>query len=231
MALPSILQTVSVSVAAGTSGNNTLTGVVAGNAIIVQVLENDANARTFTCNNGGVDTFATAAEVHPGRGSWIIYAVAIAASGSVTVNIVASASCNFTGRIHEVQDVTAFDVGSFLSEGGTSGSHNSSADATVIDTVANVIVFAGGVLTAAATATAIGGGYNSVISGGTTQLLQWKTSAGALTNERGPWTSSGTARSGVSAIASFVGTAAGRTALNTRSHPLGIRAGMGWRVA
>ncbi len=94
-------------------------------------------------------------------------------------------------------------------------SHVTSANSTVIDTVANALVVVASVLNGAATLTVADGNYNNLNSAATTLILwQYRVASGALTDERGPWTSTGTARRATGVIVSYKPAAAGGGVFN-----------------
>jgi hypothetical protein len=210
---PSIVETATeVTVTAGTSGNTTLT-VAAGNMLVALIAQGTGTLRTFTVtDNSGSNTWANAVTISSSFVAQISYAKNTAAA-STTVTVTASGSATYSFHILEISGahLTApLDQTSSLAEAGATNNHVSAATADVIDTAANVLVFCVGVSsTSGVSGNAPGSGYTEINS--TAQpngyMFQHQASAGALTNEQGAWSHTGTARLGNSVIASFVAAA------------------------
>lgn len=224
MATPSLVQNGTY-----TSGNAaylevTLSGVTGGNLVIgiSQILE--TGARTFTFSDDRTQTWAEAIETPTTNvQEGVIGYLKNAASGNTTVRVTPSSSITHYLHVIEVANCSTtspYDVSDSLEESVTGDDHYCSTAG--VNTAADVIVVTTGVINAAATSVDVGTNFTSLYTGGTKgPLIQYKTSAGALTAERGYWVSVGTNRLGYSIMAVFKADAAAGT------HPLPQRVFVG----
>lgn len=119
------------------------------------------------------------------------------------------------GIISGADTADPLDTTSSLVESSDTATHHASADATVIDTSADVYVLVVGHYHADTGAGTPGTGYTELSDGpvgGARYYIQYKTSDAALTNERGTWTTTGTNRKAGSVIVAFK--AAGSSAVD-----------------
>jgi hypothetical protein len=213
MAYALVQSSTETSVSAGSSGNATLTGVVAGNLLVATLAMTGSAIRTFTFSDDAVNTWAVAEEINSGQTAHISFAKNVL-SGTVQVTAtINTGTGTFRFKVHEFSGgdtVSPLDTTSELLEPGNTNNHACSANATVIDTVADALVVCVGVLNSAGGATVEGGTYTNLNSSATTLVIwQYKVASGALANEQGAWTNTTTARTGRSVIASFKPAAGG----------------------
>jgi hypothetical protein len=201
MAYALVQSSTETSVSAGSSGNATLTGVVAGNLLVATLAMTGSAIRTFTFSDDAVNTWAVAEEINSGQTAHISFAKNVL-SGTVQVTAtINTGTGTFRFKVHEFSGgdtVSPLDTTSELLEPGNTNNHACSANATVIDTVADALVVCVGVLNSAGGASAT-----------TLVIWQYKVASGALANEQGAWTNTTTARTGRSVIASFKPAAGG----------------------
>jgi hypothetical protein len=199
-------------VTAGTSGSVTLTGVGSGRLLIAYIHQAAGTLRTYTASDDRSNAWAEAVAIATSFVSSLWYGKNTAA-GDTQITIAASLSATYRFFVQEVSgaDTTApLDQTSSQTAEGSTNNHTSSASASVIDTAADVIVCCvGSVSSSGVSATTAGGSYTKITSAVVTFLAQYWVSAGALTNEQGAWSHTGTARAGRSVIASFKGATGG----------------------
>lgn len=227
MAAPSVVQSATAAVGPSPTTGSTLsvslTGVTAGNLLVLLLHEGKQQATTFTINdaingdnkdnqnNAWTRLLTKQAGATRGHTSAIAYAPATAGGNTtVRVNAVSATSfaialveVNITGSGASVVDQTSFN--DYTSIDITN--HYAAADANVIDTAADVIVFVVGSHGYSITVNT-GSGYTRINSGPSSELNAWgifqyKISAGALTNEQGAWTTA-SAENHNGVMASFV---------------------------
>ena len=217
---------------AGVSGVATLTlaTVDTGSAIKVVHWKTSASNRTMAITDSDGATYtleetsssatcssATCVEIYA------TYGHVSNASLTVTCTQGGGAAVGFSCGAIEIQPgasgTLSLDTDSHIVEGSNVTSHVSSADSTVIDTTTNVLVMAacGGSGTLG-TKTA-GSGYTALTNGDPSLFWQYQSSATALTDERGAWTS-GTARACIAVISSTKETAT--AAVTPRGTLLGV---------
>lgn len=181
--------------------NITLANVDAGNAIVVIVFQTSGSLRTYSVADECLNSYPaspTKAENY-GNGesvqAWVVAASVCAdASLIITVTQAGGSVASYNIKAFEVVPSTAnlsVDVSSSLTN-TTATTHNSSADATVIDTAADVFLVAAceGGSAGFGTETA-GANWTALESAASNRsMVQYRTSASALTNERGAMTSS-----------------------------------------
>lgn len=204
-----------VIVTAGTSGGVTVTGVGPANHLAVLLGQTTTSDRTFSTSDDKGNTWVQAVRIRSTNGNIaeIEHAQNTATGDTlVTVTVGGGLSSTFRFFVHETSGVStsaSLDQTSSLDETVATNNHLSSADATVIDTAADVIVYTASVMNAAHTATSPGTGYTEIDSASEQAYFQYRVSASALTDERGAWSGTGTARTAGNTIASFKGDAAG----------------------
>ncbi len=195
----------------------TLINVDAGAAIhVIHFKENNSN-RTMSVvdpDNGtyalidssGSCSSATCVE------DYAIFNALANASLSITMTQAGGVFAAYSGGAVEINcagaGTCAADASSHLVEGAATGSHLSSLDSTVIDTAANVFVLSGCKATGSLSTETPGSGYTALTESAPTIFWQFQSSVGALTDERGAWTSATTTRVCVSTISSTKLTAA-----------------------
>ena len=205
----------------GTSGSWDST-VTAGSTLIAFLHQPSSDSRTFGVEDD-VDGSWTAltAQSRGGGGGFVsqIFYITNHTGGTVTVTVTSNANVVKEVHLVEISDST-FDVESSIAGlstdiDGTLG-YPCSADSTVIDTAADVFVIAGVTIAGGNSVDGGGSGYTNLHTPSSTSATQYKTSASALTNERGWVAESGTNRNYSGAIASFVaaGGGGGATAAN-----------------
>lgn len=214
MAIAHVQTSTEVVVSAANSGSVTLTGVGAGNLLVAVLTQNDSASRTYAFSDDKSNAWAVAIHHNPSVAAHISFGKNTASGNTlITATIAGGLTSTFRFKVLEFSgaDTAApLDVVSELAESVNSNNHTSSADATVIDTVADPLVVCAAILNAPGTATAAGAGYTQVTNGAaSTTLWQYKIASGALANEQGAWSNTGTARMGRSAIASFKPAAGG----------------------
>lgn len=187
----------------------TLLSVAAGSTLIVGVSQSSTTARTYTvASTVGGATFTQRQRIANGRVSEIWEAANVGV-GTHTLTITASTSATFQGLVVEVGNIdpaAPFDAASQLGS-ATTTSHLSAA-VGAIDTAPNVYCFTVGTTSSDAGTVTAGANWTSLTQGaGNLNYAQYRISAGALTDERGAWTS-GTSRADDNCIASFKGTVA-----------------------
>ncbi len=184
----------------------------ANNLIVAGLCHTAAANRQYTFTDDAPNGSYTKLTRHYHNG-WFVqisyFENAAAITSDVTSTVDASSSQNRLIQAYEIDGVDTsgtFDVeGEFIR--ASNDSTHYSGETTEIDTVANVFVLACGVHNS--TAGTLTEDANFTMGYTTSRgLIQYRVSAGALTNERGSWTSS-TSRNCFGGIASFVGSAGG----------------------
>jgi hypothetical protein len=204
MAVPTVVQTPTVVVASAVSSVNLTMGsaVTAGNALVGCVLQTGSATRSWTVTDTvDAGNWANDIEFNPGRAVTISHRFN-ASAGTPTITWTVNTS-TWTGYAWACE-VAGLDSGGTIQTGSISegvASDNHTCNATNL-TGSDVFVMAAGVLTAAATSSAAGSGYTAAPSGtGTNKLIEYQVTASL--NDNGPWTSTGTDRLGVSAMAVY----------------------------
>jgi hypothetical protein len=215
-------------------------GFTAGNSVLLALMQSQSTLRTLSsivASNG--DTFviepgATVTSGGTGTGMTALYrclsSVGMAAGGTITITW--SANSVGSAFAQEITPVTSASLVDTVAESTNTGSHTSAA--TGLTTSGDVMLVSIGQLNgsiSSGTATA-GSGYTKLGSATATgSMFQVFPSATGLTTDQGPWSHAGATRVNRGAMAAFYAAGGGgRVALNTRSAPLGVAVGMGWRM-
>lgn len=178
--------------------------VTAGSAVIVLLTTTDANNRTYTVSDGNAYTALTRQGTT--RPSQIFYYLNHA-GGACTVTVTGSGTSSLRVTIVEVSGVTAFDAESGATDTNNVTSHPCAASGA-LDTAADVFVIAGGGLSSTGGTLTKNANYSLLYSPDQYTMHQYRTSAGAITDDDAAWTST-TARGHCCAIASFKGSGGG----------------------
>lgn len=186
----------------------TLNSVVAGNTLVALVSQYSGTARTYTVVSSNGGDFTKRQDNNPGRVVQI-WSLENVASGTHTITITSSAGATFEGLAVEIGSIstTPFDVANQNDNTAGTTSHFC-APAGEIDTAAAVYCICVGALSGTTSGFTKGADWTTLGAGPTDRTIaQYRISAGALTDERGPW-SSAAGRASTCAIASFKGATA-----------------------
>lgn len=211
MTTPSRVQGATSTGSAVTSLQVTLTAVAAGNLLVLLIDCNNTADRTFTVADDQGNTWSRAVRIRGATNTRIceIWLANNVAAGTTIITVTPSASATlriFAEEVADIDDTVPLDQTGTNEEAAGVTAHYSAASGS-IDTAADVICYSVGIHNASAGTLTQGTGWTQLY-GTTPYHAQYRVSAGALTDERGAWTS-GTARQSVGAIASFKGAAAG----------------------
>lgn len=184
----------------------TLTGTVAGNDIIVTCVQTVSNTRTYSAADG-VNGSYSVVKAYTSSSTRVITILRYknGAGGNLTINVDSSGSGSFVAVADEVAglDQSASPVTSDFIDPVAAGTHPC-AQSGEIDTSGAAFVVSGTALSGAATGgTAASGWTSGALDASNFGFVQYYDAAGALTDERGTWTQTGTTRVGSSAIAAF----------------------------
>ena len=192
----------------GTTGSFD-SNVTAGSTLILTLTNTDTNTRTYSVSDD-VDGAWTALtkSILSGVETQIFYKTNHS-GGATTVTV----SSNF-GAVKRVSwlEITASSAdqdSNYVGAVDATFGYPCSADATVIDTGANVFVVAALALNATGSIDTVTSPWTEMYNDGVRQAHKYRSSDTALTNERGFFAESGTNRTAISAIASFTGTGGG----------------------
>src|SRR5690606_32712737 len=158
------------------------------------------------------------------------------AGGDIAITVTPSGSSTFSAVAIEVSglDNTATPITGEFSDAGNLNTHHCAAVGE-IDTSGAAFIIAAGALNSPSGVTSVNptGSYTEIDVGNQGFIGYWAAPS-AVTDERGQWTSGGTARTGIGAIIAYPagvgGDGEGRTTKNTRSHALGLALGMNRRM-
>ncbi len=196
-----------VQVSAVGSTSLSLTGVAAGNTVIVLIAQYSADNRTYSVSDDVVGAYtndkffqgSTARRVsfqsfrnHPG--------------GNITISVTPSASSQFVAAAIEVSglDDAATPITGEFSDAGNTNTHHCAAVGE-IDTSGAALILIAGALNSQAGVTSVNptGSYTEIDAGLNQAFLAYWDAPSAVTDERGQWTSGGTARTGIGAIIAY----------------------------
>lgn len=196
-AQPTLGSSATFKVATSLSTNIALPNVDTGNAIAVVITQtSDTAVASYTltdeCGHTYGSPVVSSAQYTTGRAvaSWVVYS-SICTDTSLVISVTQGAASFRSHQINafEIVGSVAADTSS-SSDNSATLTHNASLDATVIDTAVNVFVYSACVTnsTGFGTVTATAG-WTEFTDSSTQVMSQWRTSAGALSNERGAITS------------------------------------------
>lgn len=206
MAIALVQTGTAINVGSGTSGTITLTGVAAGNLLIVYASDVDGTGVSFSVSDDQGNTWASAvANDNSGYSSAILYCLS-AAAGTTVITVTASSSTAIVAQAQEWSgDGTwELDQTSLIDESATTN-HVCSVDFRNIDTKGAAVV-------ACNSATADGGnfgactpgtGYTELVSPGARTYWQYQVFSAATADERGSFTSA-SSKATAACIASFI---------------------------
>lgn len=215
MATPTLVQNGTYTSGSASYLEITLTGVTAGNLIAAAGQVTESTVRTFSFSDDRAQTWAIAVQ-HPTSSTreGAIGYLKNCSSGTTVVRVTPSSTITFYMHCCEIASAsttTPLDVFDYYDD--TAGTDDHYCSASGVNTTTDVFVYTTGVLGSSATSVGVGTGFTSLYTGGVTgPLIQYKTSAGALTAERGYWVSVGTDRFGYSLMAVFKAGVSGATA-------------------
>lgn len=197
MSLPVHVQ-FALTVYSGTTVDVVLSGVAAGNALIVGIAQSGSAIRSYTVADTGSSRYNEDIHFNPGPAANIFSALNVA-GGAMTVTATYGSTSGIIG-IAEVQypNRRAVATGSLL-ESVSVGTHFC-ADVGGIAADANVYVFCVGQISSAGTITA--GTNFTRLDSGSGPIFQYRTSAAALSGERGSYSST-VNRAGTNSMAAY----------------------------
>ena len=212
MAAPTLIQSPSVYVT-GSNTSETITGTVgswdqavaAGSTLILVIQNSSSSDRSYGCSDdvdGTWDDFPVSKTTDL-RQTKIFYK-RNHTGGTVNVTVTSNFNIAKTITLVEISEswVDVYSRNQSVSVDGTNG-YPSSADSTVIDTSTDVFVIAALTLTASGVISTASAPWTELYNNGTNKSVKYRTSATALTNERGYFEEAGTNRLGCAAIAAF----------------------------
>lgn len=194
-----------LNVGGGTSGTITLTGVAAGNLLVVYADDIDGLGATFSISDDQGNTWAQA--VHNDNGGYTssIHYCLNAAAGTTVITVTASTSTAFLAQAQEYSGGTwTLDTTSSIDETSTT-SHVCSASGSVIDTAGEDVVVCNSTTADGGnfgTRTA-GSGYTGLSSPTAQCFWQYQIFSTAQANEQGPFTSANS-KATAACIAAFL---------------------------
>jgi hypothetical protein len=181
------------------------------------------NGRTWNLIRQQVylDAFATA-----GAYIWLFEGVGTPSAGTVTITFPTNAG--ICGWVHD--ELSSSNASPIVQSAGNQSDSNGSTVTLAAFTSATNGTYGFHLLNGSAD-TVVGSGFTELVDHGAFSLRfqsQWRADADTSVT----WTWAGGDRQWAAIAVELNETVGGggRTVLNTRSHPLGIRAGMGWRV-
>lgn len=206
-----------------------------GNALAVYIAQTASASRTYSVGDNIDGATGWVQQIRNAPGQIVeIWTKANVPSGITTISVAASSDTTFRAAASEFSgfgaSITLEDADA-LNEGSASGSHACSASG--VSAAKEVLAACVGLLNAAASECDPGSGYTEAPSGETHNqtIFQWRIFPNGVSNEVGAWSSTGTNRSGRSAMVLLSGGGGeGRTTKNTRSHALGLALGMNRRM-
>lgn len=177
----------------------TLTDCAVGNLIVATAQITSSGVRTFTGSDDRANTY-----VNTNADGTISYAKNVAA-GTTVVRMTISSSLGFRMAAVEVQGCSPTDPLAWTAkhdEQVATDNHTSNDATGDTDTPANVFILVQGRTNSTVSTVSAGSGYTAIYAT-PNQLIQYRTSATALINELGAWTTSGTDRFGASFMGVF----------------------------
>jgi hypothetical protein len=188
-----------------------LLSVTAGSSIVVYAQCQSVAIRSFTVEDDLGNTYTEVGSYAAGKSQGCFLATGVAA-GTTTITVTLSTSAvAFQIQAYEILNEIAVDTFSRYLALVSSNLHYA-ADETGADIAANALVFVWSRNNSTCTDMVVGTGYTEII-GDTRNYLAYRTTDAPLDAHRGSWTSTGTARTEQSMMASFVTLGASDTGL------------------
>lgn len=209
MAAPAHVQDDNANGVSVTSLGITLTGVSAGN-LLYAITNGDTANRNWTMSDDNADTWTQEQEIDDigADETQISYAKDVTGGNTLITATISTANGSLSMVVAEISGAdTVTPVGAsgqFLR--ASNGTTHFCAITTEIDTPSDVYIAAAGHLNANGDTLTKGASYTELFQFGSLDMFHYRTSAGALTDERGDWTSS-TARNCQGVIVAFVAAA------------------------
>lgn len=188
----------------------TINSVVSGNALIAVAIQSSTSARVYSASSNVSGSFTKDVEAHS-RTNAILNKRNVASGTHVVTVSMSSGTATFRANVIEVSglDNSATPVTASHDDGASVSTHNS-APAGSIDTTGASFVVCTGVLgsSAGVSSTTAGATYTEIDAGSIQFFMQYKAAASALTDDRGEWSSGGTARQNTGAMVAYYDAAA-----------------------
>lgn len=192
-----------------------LTGVTAGNTLIVLVHQTAAATRSYTAVSDIDGALTSRVAYNPGLAIAILE-LRVASAGNHTVTVTANTgSTNFEAKLIEVSalDITATPTTGTFADGADTTTHYSAAVGDIDTTGAGFLVSAGTLGSASGVSSTTADTGNGWAKFGTMSsdirvFSQYLVAGAARADERGAWTHGATSRSATCAIAFFPAAAA-----------------------
>jgi hypothetical protein len=190
----------------------TVSSVVASNGDVLSL--------AVTNDSGGNGTSIGAAHIY-----YCANTTAMAASGTITVNWSGGAS-----GIAVQQSWSSFTFSSLTDTQNALATGTSHVDGgTGLTTSGDVLIIAVGQLTGTSGTATAGTNYTGWASSANA-FHQYRESNAGLTSDQGPWSSTNSRANRGAMAAFYAAGGGGKVTKNTRSAPLGVAVGMGWRM-
>lgn len=212
MAAPLLIQDDNISFVSASTASITLLGVTPGNMLVGIINQSSVN-RSWTFSDDNGDTWNPIVNTATDdESNWIANAEGVD-GGDTEITATISVSTGSGELVCAETEPATYDTSGTFDDGGTTNSHFCAAS-TAIDTAANVICFASGAglsgTMGASGATTAGTNWTEIYGtdgNASPRIVQYRRSDTALTDERGAWSHTGTARQTRGCIASFAGPA------------------------
>lgn len=185
-----------------------LTGVTAGNAIVVGIIQVPSATTSYSASDAVDGAFGNVVENDNGGSSRIAKILVLhgVTAGSHTITCAAGGgTTEFIAIAIEVSnlDSLASPITATYTDPSSTNTHYCAASGSIDTSGACFVLCLSSYTTAGVSTTSAGGTYTEIDLTAVRWFLQYKDAASALTDDRGEWASTGTARTGVSCMAAF----------------------------
>ena len=185
----------------------TLTGVTAGSTLVAVYAQSTATVRTYTATSDIDGALAPIVSIHPLRGAGIFRQHNVSAGTHVvTVAPDTGTTVNY-GWLFEVSGLDVAASAITPTGNGVVATENANthycAPSGELDTAVPAFVVAVGALNSAFSTLVAGSGYTAATYPGGNVFCQYKFTDAPITDDRGTWTHTGTARIATCTMAAF----------------------------
>lgn len=202
MAAPAFVQKSAIVAASASATSVTLNGVVAGGTLVVFIFATTASNRTYTISDDKGNTWSAIVESQSGNvRKTCMFRAENVASGNTVITVTQSGTLVAYSILANELGQSTFEQSSASTYATNVTTHYGAASGS-LDTAANAIILAGGVLNASGGTMTKKGSF-TLIDSNTILLLQYLRTDAGISDERGEFTSS-TARNDTCLAVSFV---------------------------
>jgi hypothetical protein len=182
-----------------------ITGVTGGNSLVVVVVQTTTTNRSYTATSDVDGAFTSVAEYDPGIGHTLAVLVKHnVTAGAHTVTVTGNGgSPSFDTVVIECSDLSDSATPITSTFAGALGNTHYCAAVGSVDTTTAAFFVCAATLDGTPTTTTPGSGYTEITSTQGNRFIQYKREAAGVTDERGEWTHTVTARTERGLIVAF----------------------------